>query len=236
MHPKRNRLMKFTLFFTSFLFLFFFSACQEQEKSTKEATLFENYFIRYLELEQQTKAQASFLEGDSLSNAKPKSFTGGVSFQQSGMTKRQISDQLIRFEQSRKIAFAETFTFKYSSASDVSTRHTVRMTPIEDFFIKNNISKTKGLDIVVKGKNLSKNESLVFLFSDIENMVSSVEIKGPTHSIEFHLPAEKFVKLGLGTGKLYLVKKQTIKTSIDNRNIQSAIEYYTKDIEILIEE
>ena len=226
--------MKSLLFSILFLSVLYCSSCKNQQKPTPKVILFEDYFIRYLSPEQQVKAQAIFAEGDSIAHTQPKTFLGGVSFQGSGMSERKISDKLIRFEEARIMDYANSFSFRYQNEEGNYTTHSVNMSPIEDFFLKSSVSKTNGLDIVVKGGILTKQESLVFLFSDNKNIAASIELKGPTNTIEFHLPPAQFSKLNTGTGKLYLVKKQSTLEKKDNRDIHAEIEYYTKDIEIEI--
>lgn len=232
MHPKRNTQMRFTLFFIAFFLICFFSACNQLESPVKDTILFESYFIRYLASEQQIKAQAIFAEGDTITNTFPKSFAGGVSFFSSGMTERRISDKLIRFEETRKMPYPKNFIFKYKNDDNISTPYIARMSPIEDFFVQKNVNKSTGVDIVVKGELLKSNQSLIFLFSDTDNVAASIEVKGPVSSTTFHLPAKKLSNLNQGKGKLYLVKKQFSVETTSNRKIDSAIEYYTKDIEI----
>ena len=226
--------MKPLLFSILFLSVLCCSSCNNQEKPTPKAILFEDYFIRYLSPEQQIKAQAIFAEGDTITHTQAKTFLGGVSFQGSGMSERKISSQLIRFEETRKMDYTNSFSFRYKNEEGNDATHVINMSPIEDFFLKSSVSKTNGLDIVVKGGILSKQESLVFLFSDKENIAASIELKGPTNTIEFHLPPTQFSKLSIGKGKLYLVKKQSTLEKTGNRDIHAEIEYYTKDIEIEI--
>ena len=226
--------MKSLLFSILFLSVLCCSSCKNQEKPVSKAILFEDYFIRYLSPEQQLKAQAVFAEGDTITNTQPKSFVGGISFQGSGMAERKISNELIRYEETRKMDYADSFSFRYKNEDGNPATHIINMSPIEDFFLKSSVSKTNGLDIVVKGGILSKQESLVFLFSDKQNIATSIELKGPTNTIEFHLPPAQFSKLNTGKGKLYIVKKQSTLDKVDNRDIHAEIEYYTKDIEIEI--
>lgn len=226
--------MKSLLFSILFLSVLYCSSCKNQEKQTPKLIFFEDYFIRYLSPEQQIKAQAVFAEGDTITRTQAKSFLGGVSFQGSGMTERKISDKLIRFEETRKMDYADSFSFRHKGEDGNNTTHIINMSPIEDFFLKSSVSKTNGLDIVVKGGVLTKQESLVFLFSDNQNIAASIEVKGPTNTIEFHLSPTQFSKLNIGKGKLYLVKKQATLEKTGNRDIHAEIEYYTKDIEIEI--
>lgn len=209
-------------------------SCEQQESPINPPTVFEDYFIRYIAPDQAVKAQAIFAKGDSLKNARPLSFAGGVAFIGSGMSMRQINDNLIRYSVDRQIEYANEFRFSYKSEDGTVNTFNTGMTPIEDFFLKSNLSKANGMDIVINGGLLTKDESLVFIFSDVNSVAASHTLTGPTKNIEFHLSPDQIQKLSPGPGKLYLVKKTSKNETIENREIHVEIEYYTKDIEIEI--
>jgi len=69
------------------------------------------------------------------------------------------------------------------------------MAPIEQFFIKDQVSKSKGMTIAVNGGLLSSREKLVLLFSDRNNRAYSITIEGPTTGIEHFIPGKRSIFL-----------------------------------------
>lgn len=216
--------------------IFFIQSCKQQENPISPPTVFEDYFIRYLSPTQDLKAQAILAIGDSMDQVQPLSISGGVAFESSGMILRKINENLSRYSIDRQMEYAESFKFKYNDEAGKPVSYTISLNPIEDFFLKSSVSKTNGLDIVINGGLLAENESIVFLFSDQNNIAASYTLNGPTKGIEFHLSPNEIKNLAPGKGKLYLVKKQMKNEKSGLRDIHAEIEYYTKDIEIEIEE
>jgi hypothetical protein len=212
------------------------SGCKQQENPVTEPTIFEDYFVRFLSQEQQLKSQAVFATGDSANAITPYIPLGGVSFLGSGMEMRKISEDLIRYTLEIQAAYQIPFKFRFKNTQGTFNTYEISMTPIEDFFIKNMVSKTKGTDLVINGGLLSKEETLVFIFSDADNVAASHTVKGPIKDITYNIPPAIFKNLVPGTGKLYLVKKILKNESLDNREIHAEIEFYSKDIDIEIKE
>lgn len=226
-----------SVFATLFVCLIIFSqSCNQQENPITQPSVFEDYFVRYLAPEQKLKAQAIFALGDSISVAVPFVPFGGVAFMSSGMEMKKINEQMIRYSSETSAEYQNVFKFRYKNPAGDFAPYEISMTPIEDFFIKSKVSKSSGLDLVINGGLLSPQESLVFLFSDQNNVAASYTLSGPTKDIEFHLPPNSLKNLTPGNGKLYLVKKIIKNESLDHRQIHAEIEYYTRDIGIEINE
>lgn len=206
------------------------NAAIEQEE--KPPHWFAKYYVRYLQTERQLKAHASFLEGDSIKNAEPKRFRGGVSFQGKKMQFRDLQGKLYRYLLNEQTDYNETFLFRHRDDNGDYWEYTMRMHPIEDFFVKDKISKSKGMTIVADGAILQSNESLVLLFSDERNRATTLTIEGPSKTIELSIPPEQLGDLSVGKGKLYLVKKQFNEDQEEQLNASSSIEFYTKSIDI----
>lgn len=211
-------------------------SCKQQENPVAEPTIFEDYFIRYLSQEEQLKAQAVFATGDSIKAITPFVPLGGVAFLGSGMEMRKISDDLIRYDQEMNAAYQKSFKFRYKNTAGEFNSYEFSMTPVEDFFLKNDVSKSNGFDMVINGGLLSEQETIVLIFSDSENIASSHSIEGPTNDITYHIPPDAFKNLTPGKGKLYLVKKINKAESLENREIHAEIEFYSKDLDIIITE
>ena len=214
------------------------SACNNPaiEPEEKPPHWFAKYYVRYLQTERQLKAHASFLEGDSLENAEPKKFRGGVSFQGKRMEFRDLQGKLFRYIHNERTGYSDNFLFRHRDDNGDYWEYTMKMNPIEDFFIKDDISKSKGMTLIADGAILQQNESLVFLFSDENNKAATFTVEGPSKTIELSIPAEQLKDLSLGKGQLYLVKKQYNEDQEEQLNATSSIEFYTKSIDIEVVE
>ncbi len=212
------------------------SGCKQQENPVTEPTIFEDYFIRYLSPEEQLKAQAVFATGDSVHAITPFVPLGGVSFMGSGMEMKKISEDLIRYTQEMKASYQMGFKFRFKNTLGTFNNYEISMMPIEDFFVKGEVNKINGINLVINGGLLSDEESLVFILSDANNVATSYTITGPTKDFNYNIPPAIFKNFVPGTGKLYLVKKILKNESLKNREIHAEIEFYSKDLDIEITE
>lgn len=194
--------------------------------------LFIDFFVRYLSDESQLKAQASFSEGISPDDSKAKQIEGGVAFQNSGMTEQNLQGKVIRYELVRSGDYTGNFPFNFKDEEGQQREYILKMSPIEDFFIKGAISKSKGMTLVVNGGLIKANEQLVLLFSDEDSRAYSITLSGPAKTIEFSLSPEQTAPLRPGPGQLYLVKRQDNIEENDEISLVSSIEYYTTAIDI----
>lgn len=208
----------------------------ENNPDLSNDVLFEEYYVRYLEAEKELKAYATFLEGDSLKNAKPKIFFGGVAFQNSGMEVRNLPKGVVKYRiKNDQVSYNNPFTFKYRNEEGETVEERLKMKPLGDFFVKDPISLSKGMTLVINDGSLSEDEQLILLFSDEKNRAFSIPIMGPTDQIAYGLTSNQIKNLSEGKGQLYLVKKQNKLREENNRIISSNIEFYSKTLEIYIE-
>ncbi len=226
-----------TAFFALVLFLLAGSCRETGSMPQKPAEkLFIDFFVRYLAEESQLKAQASFSEGVSPDESRPKQITGGVSFQNSGMQERNLQSKVIRYELERESEYIGDFPFQFKADDGKQKAYNLKMTPIKDFFLKGDISISKGMTLVVNGGLIKANEQLVLLFSDEENRAYSITLTGPAKTIEFTLSPEQTAALRPGPGKLYLVKRQDNQEENEEISLVSSIEFYTPAIDIEVVE
>jgi len=236
--PKFKHKMQHRIYFgLLIILLFFLPSCQSDDPDTtniqSDSTIYTDYFVRYMAEDNQLKGTASFLEGDTITNVSPLKFEGGVSFHGSGMEMKNIQNKVFRYVQARKADYADSFKFHHKYKGK-SIDYEISMSPIEDFYVKGDVSMTQGMIIVVVGKALNAGESYVFLVSDVKNKAVSYTVRGPESKLEFKFPTTELAKLETGEGQLYIVKKQT-KFSKDKENdIRAEIEYYSKPLTIEI--
>ncbi len=230
--PKKMHPMKFFLPFC-LLAIWLFAACQPNQNATTEETLFEEYYIRFLEPEKELMAYATFQEGDSLESAKAKIFFGGVSFQGSGMQVRNLPKGIVRYTYKLKSAnYQPPFKFRYKNDLGEQVEEIVQMQGIGKFEVTDSISQRKGMNLIIENGNLSENEQFILLFTDQTKRAFSIPIMGPTARNNYRLQASQISKLSKGKGQLYLVKKQNITREEGNRSISCNIEYYSNTIDI----
>ena len=211
-------------------------SCNNIEPSKEDPFLLAEYFVRYLKPQKQVKAYVSFFEGDSLETAHPKTFFGGVTFQGRSMTPKDLASKAVRYTLTGTGEYEKSFQFRYRDDSNEEQIHVVGMTPIEEFLVQGEISKSDGMTLIVQGGLLEKDESLVLLFNDEQNRASTVTVQGPSNSIEHFIPRTNLANLSLGKGKLYLVKKKEEVVEEKRQRILSAIEFYSETIEIEVKE
>lgn len=230
--------MKYIYVLSLFQFILLLSACQTNEKPNQSNAkpLFVNYEVRYLEQEKELRALATFKEGDSLDVAAPKEFSN-VSFQGSAMDKQVLGEKGFRYILSRKGPYSNNLDFGYKNDDGIPVNYDLSMPEVGEFFIKEGtINKNTGATLVWKGEALDDSQSFVFMFTDKNNKASSISIKGPTNLSEVFLPMEAVAKIATGEVQLYLVKKQILRTQVENQNILSVVEYYTSPIAIEVVE
>lgn len=211
------------------------TSCTSSEIADTSPTIFEQYYVRFLQTEQQIKATASFFEGDSLATANPKTFFGGVSFLGSGMEAKTLPNNIARYTTTRnRITYPERFRFGYKNDTGELQDFNVELEPIDDFFLQDSILLNQDVLVTVNGGQLASDEQLVFLFNDSKNRATSISFDGPRESIEYSLSAPQLQSLNMGKGEFYLVKKKLYREEIGIRKIEANVEFYSlsKPIEV----
>ncbi|PHN05627.1 hypothetical protein [Flavilitoribacter nigricans] len=219
--------------------LFILPACRETESTESlpgRTKIFADFFIRYLAPEQQMRGQASFWEGVSWDVQDPLELSGIVSFENRKMEARRLPGDQIRYAETFKEAYEEGLAFRFRNTDGRYLQYEIKMTPVRDFFVKGKISKSEGATFVINGGIMSQEESLVFMFTDEAQQARAVVVEGPSSDIEITIPPEKLQGLTTGPGQLYLVKKQQRAESHPNLELTAAIEYYTGQREVTVEE
>jgi len=91
-------------------------------------------------------------------------------------------------------------------------------------------SKTNGVEISVKLNPKDNAEGLILMLIDDQEYTAQevFDIKGKTDAI-LKIPADKIQNLHAGNIKYYLVKKQIIKNSKGNINLDLETEFYSEE-------
>lgn len=220
------------LVFISFLFLI---SCQSEtpKSDQKQPTTFANFFVRFLQSENQVKANASFRTGMTQDLSKPIQIENGVFFHNGNMKEKKIPNVGIRYSYDYKGDFSDPYKFRFTDPLQGKMNYEVNVNPILNYSIKGDVSKSKGLTLTWEGTPLNENESLVFLFTAAKKNVP-FEIKGKTASSTIEVPAEKLKTLEVGAAKVYLVRKQSHLHQEGNFVALSEMEFYTHETDIKI--
>ncbi len=211
--------------------------CATKETSADQAHLFADYYVRFLQTEQQVKAYATFLKGDSLETAQPAEWIELVRFQGDQMESRSIGAQSKRFVYNGPAAYASAFTFSYKDKNNKEQKVTIPMPGIQDFSVLGAASKSNGMSIQLSGIDIAENESLILLFTDSKNASSTIPLPGPIKmGGTLTLPASYLKSVSLGKNKLYLVRNLKSITRTLEQDITIESEFYSKTVELEVVE
>ncbi|MDX1941198.1 MAG: hypothetical protein SFU99_11645 [Saprospiraceae bacterium] len=211
------------------------AACQSEKITSKY--IFADFFVRYLETERQLKAHAAFFEGDSLETATPIIFETNVKLQNFEMKPRQVEeDKRIRYVFNGTGAYDSTFIFQYTDQKGRDQAFKMSMSPIRDFSVKEGASLSKGMVVTLDCDPFKANESLILLFTSEKNQSAMAEFQGPFDLKELVVPAVQIAEVQPGVNFLYLVKKQQTIVKAPKMETTSSIEFYSKTIEVQINE
>jgi len=212
-------------------------ACREERPEEKAKHLFAEFFVRYLQAEQEIKAHVSFFEGDTIQSAAPKSFAGGAAFQGNSMKARSLPGGTIRYTFEQRGNYADTFQLRFRDDSGQDREIAAAMAPVDSFAIAGGqASRSGGMTLYAKGGKLNPGESMVLLFSDENDKAYTIMLTGPSAGEEYRIPAAKVETLNPGKHTLYLVKKKRASEKGDTLSILADIEYYTHTIEVEVVE
>lgn len=216
--------------------ILFLNGCKSDKTPEKTPHVFADYYVRYLETERQIKAHAAFYEGDSVRTARPLQFTSSVLFQGDPMNPRNLPPNTIRYIYNGTGDYAPTgFTFQYQDLAGKNQKQVLQMTPISDFSVTAEASRSKGLTLNIQSAPFQENESLILFFTNLSNNKAySLEYKGLIDLPLIIAPSELE---GITPGKqsLYLVKKQSNSLKAANMDITTTVEFYSKTIEVQIQ-
>ena len=217
----------------------FLMSCQtespKEEKSDKsKPSTFANFYVRFLQKENQTEATATFQNGMTQLQAKPLKIKKGVFFHNGNMVERTIPKIGTRYQASYDGPFSETYKFQFQDPLKGKTNHIVQINPILDFSFEGEVSKSKGATLTWGGPPLNGNEALVFLIQDAKNKSINFELKGKTNASKIEIASKHLSQLELGSAKIYLVRKQSKAAQKPNLIILAETEFYTTEKDILI--
>lgn len=224
------------------LFLVFLAfGCQSDSNYTNNLAkhgndkIFGNLYVRYIQPDNQMKAEANFSKGSSKSSSQPIELVGGVSFQGSGLSARKILDKIIKYSTERVSNYKKDYRFGFNIDGE-KINIPMEMASVDSLFPLSEASITNGMKMKIFGDNFSKNERLVALISDKTNYTTSFVVSKITKNNTFVLPGTAFEKLKKGKGNIYVVRKRTNQYNEKKYELNTTTEYYSKLYPIKISE
>jgi hypothetical protein len=188
-------------------------------------------FIRYLDGENQLKATASFLEGDTLENATSYTPGQGIQFQGEAMQARPLPGGT-RYLLETRAPYASSYIF----TADFMPEFQISMPAIDSFGLAGGQgSLSSGLQLYVDHPP-GKSESLVLFFSDANNQAYTLIVEGPVDGQVVKLSPSELKQLKPGTHELYLVKKKKVTEEKERFSVLANIEYYTQPVSFELSE
>lgn len=231
--------MKKTQHILLFGIIAFLMSCQPEapkiEKSDKsKPSTFANFYVRFLQKENQTEATATFQNGMTQQKAKSLKIEKGVFFHNGNMVERTIPKIGTRYQAFYDGPFSPTYKFQFKDPLKGKTNHIVEINPISNFSFEGEVSKSKGAILSWEGLPLNDNETVVFIINDAKNQSKSFELKGKTSASKINIASKHLSQLELGTAKIYLVRKHSIVEQKPNLIILAETEFYTLEKSISI--
>jgi len=141
-----------------------------------------------------------------------------------------------RYQLATQIPFTEKYGLIYRLNQTKTDSLTIQMEALSDFSIKKGkVSKTAGTNLTFEGTEHPTKETLVLLFSDVNNKTTTIKIDNHPVNKPIVILPEQVNHLAIGKGNVYLVKKQTIQAKSATTELIGLTEYYSvvKEIEII---
>ena len=237
--PKTIAMKKIFVLFVVLSGLFTFG-CQSDSTSTAKNNantvnekVFGNLYVRYIQPDNQIKAEASFSQGSDKKNSHPIELKGNVSFQGNVLRPRKILDKLTKYSFEQVEAYKKEYSFEFE-INDKKMNIPMKMASIDSIYPVGNISITKGGDFKFLGEPFSDKEKLVAIVSDKTNYATSFVAEKISNENTFHIPSTTFSKFKTGKGTFYLVRKRTTHLNNKNYELITSTEYYSNPVTIKI--
>lgn len=230
MHSRLPYFLLFTLFL-----MFSLNSCREEKGSPVQQKVYADFYVRYLEPEQELKAYAAFIEGQKIDEGHPKTFPGGVNFMSARMDPKKLSDETIRYHYAAKKNFTRDFSFSFIQDDGLARDFKTSLNKIDGFQIREDASRSKGLELNYTGTALEAGESLLLLFTDSLSQAYTLQTDGPAGTTVTFGP-DQLRHLPVGKMELYLVRKKLVEGLQENYDYRFALEYYSDILTVAIGE
>jgi len=225
------------VFFPVFCFLILLIiGCKSDTKvleSASEITV--EIFLRYLGSDRHLKAEISFSEIDSLDKKRPFKMEE-VLFQNRSLDGLKIQNRY-SYQYAQNEPFGTFCNFQFTREGEATNDLKITYNPVDSFsIIDKSIKKSIGATLFYSPSPLQEQENLLLLISDTLNRTTTLNIRGPLDTEQIFLEPEQLKEMTSGPGKIFLVRRQKIGHSIGEIEVSGFMEYYSKQVNIMIEE
>ena len=211
------------------------SACRLSETKDALPKQTVDLFVRYLQPEQEYKAEAILLEGDSLPLAKSVRFPAGIRFLDKDLTELQVADNLLRYSTEFGGTFAPQAAFRFQDKRGNNQTIPLTLEVLGEIELKMPDRLEGQVELnIASGGALKQGESLVLVLTDRTGQASTVTIEGPSTSGSYTFPLVSFGNPVKGNAEVYLVKKQVRDEQKGKLQIHLTEELYSASLQVKI--
>lgn len=215
--------------------LFATSACRLSETKDGLPKQTVDLFVRYLQPEQEYKAEAILLEGDSLPLAKSVRFPAGISFLDKDLTELEVSENLLRYSTDFGGPFANQAAFTFQDKLGTQQSISLNMEVLGEIELAMPTKLEGQVELnIASGGALKQGESLVLVLTDRSGQTSTVTIEGPSTSGSYSFPLVSFGNPVKGNAEVYVVKKQVRDEQKGKLQIHLTEELYSASLQVKI--
>lgn len=223
--------MKIRYFLLSAVVLTIFG-CQSND--TQKPVLHSNCYLRFLQTEQEMKAQLILSESSDSGRVRQTELQEPPAFQGTPMKALHTGGRGAVYQAELKTTFFPEGEFTYKDWDKNEHAFKARISSVEDFEVKDPISKANGGTLSWTGASLIAGESFILLFTGEKGQTVSLELAGPSAGNELSIPAKELKDLPEGKAKLYLVRKKQSEINDKDQIVKIITEYYTATKELKI--
>lgn len=217
--------------------LFLFCRCTSQ---LPPAPIIAKGEVRFLQDKNELKGEIYFFRGDSLAESSVyRPAAGSVAFVGSAMQADELPTRQ-RWRTKMTVNFPEdlrfTFPMDEKEEAEKATIPLFLSPPFTDS-IPEIIDRTKSLRFVAGTQPLAANENIVVFYEpdDRNSPPRRIVVAGPSSNNRIVLPANTVQDFPVGSGRIYLVKQQLAKDTLDGVHSAIQLSYHTRLKKITVE-
>jgi hypothetical protein len=205
--------------------------CILAQACTFKKPLEANAYTRYMEDEQSYIAEVSFKD----SEGKTQNIED-VFFMDGAMEKRNSPSKGILYKSEKDGTFVSPMLIKGKNEKGEVVDFKLDITPIINLGIKEpQLSRTNGFTLAWEG-TFAADEELMVLVTDEEGTSESLNVKVAKEETQHFVEGGQLKALGNGKGTISIIKVRNYKTDGKQVTVKALVEYYTKAMNILINE
>gem|GEM_PF-4068882 len=214
--------MKYALY--SLLCVFCWSC--STDTAPKQITYMADLYTRYLVPEQQIKAEATFMTGDTLNHARPIAMPSSVYFNGKQMGQRHIGDKLIRYNYETIARPIDSAQFSWPHPfHDGHIEVSFPMPPIDSFRLSAKATYPQQWEATLLPP-LQAGEQVVIMLIDAEQKAFPLQAHGP-QPLSFVLSAPQSMAPAEGPMQYYFVRKYIYQQQAQDARITAILETYS---------